>query len=87
MSALRIAVGTTIAAAAVGLAGAGPAAAFHHVALPADSCAAPYQAGGNTPVAVVALREHNPAQSLPLPPVGFDNAPVDRAASCAGHDG
>ena len=29
---------------------------------------------------ISSLREHNPAQSLPLPPVGFENAPTDRAS-------
>lgn len=84
MSPLRLTLASTIGAAAVVLAGAAPAAAFHHVVLPAAHCASPDQAGGNNPVAVTALRDHNPAQSLPLPPVGFDNAPVDRAAGCHG---
>lgn len=94
MSPARLFVRTPIASAAVFLAPvvvvlatAVPAAAFHHVALPANVCAAPDQAGGNNPTAVTALRAHNDAQSLPLPPVGFENAPVDRALTCAGRDG
>ena len=45
--------------------------AFHHVAVPADECA-PAQAGtpGNNPTAHAAIAEHNPAQTLPLPPFG-----------------
>jgi hypothetical protein len=47
------------------------AGAFHHSAVPADECA-PAQAGtpGNNPTAHAAIAEHNPAQSLPLPPAG-----------------
>jgi hypothetical protein len=47
------------------------AGAFHHVAVPADECA-PAQAGtpGNNPTAHAAIAEHNPAQTLPLPPFG-----------------
>lgn len=49
----------------------GQALAFHHVAVPADECAPP-QAGtpGNNPTAHAAIAEHNPAQTLPLPPFG-----------------
>jgi hypothetical protein len=47
------------------------AGAFHHLAVPADECA-PLQAGipGNNPTAHAAIAEHNPAQTLPLPPFG-----------------
>jgi hypothetical protein len=47
------------------------AGAFHHLAVPADECA-PAQAGtpGDNPTAHAAIAEHNPAQSLPLPPFG-----------------
>jgi hypothetical protein len=50
---------------------ASPALAFHHAAVPADECAPP-QAGepGNNPRARAAIVEHNPAQTLPLPPSG-----------------
>jgi hypothetical protein len=49
----------------------GTASAFHHVAVPADECA-PAQAGtpGNNATAHAAIAEHNPAQTLPLPPAG-----------------
>ena len=48
-----------------------PALAFHHVALPTEcaSSAAGVNAGNN-PTAKAAIVEHNPAQSLPLPPFG-----------------
>jgi hypothetical protein len=47
------------------------AGAFHHSAVPGDECA-PAQAGtpGNNPTAHAAIAEHNPAQTLPLPPAG-----------------
>ena len=45
---------------------ASPAFAFHHVAIP--DCGNP--AAGANPTATAALRAHNPAQTLPLPPVG-----------------
>lgn len=50
---------------------AAPALAFHHRGVPADECAPP-AAGepGNNPKAVSAIKQHNPAQSLPLPPNG-----------------
>jgi hypothetical protein len=46
-------------------------AAFHHGGVPGDECAPP-QAGtpGSNPTARAAIREHNPAQTPPLPPVG-----------------
>ena len=58
----------------VGLALPAPAAAFHHVVLPADVCGRPANAGGNNPTARAAIREHNDAQTLPLPPVGTPGA-------------
>lgn len=60
-----------VAAAGAVLAIPASASAFHHVAVPADECA-PAQAGtpGNNPVAHAAIAEHNPAQTLPLPPFG-----------------
>ena len=70
--------GTSIASAVVVLATAAPAFAFHHVALPANACGQSDFAGGANPTAVAAIREHNPVQTLPLPPVGFDHAPADR---------
>lgn len=75
---LRLALGTAIAPAIVVLATAAPAVALHHVALPANTCGQSDFAGGANPTAVAAVREHNPAQTLPLPPVGFDHAPGDR---------
>jgi hypothetical protein len=59
------------AALAAALAVPSGAMAFHHRGVPADECA-PEQAGtpGNNPVAHEAIAEHNPAQTLPLPPVG-----------------
>ncbi len=80
MSRTRLVVGTSIAAAAIVLGSAAPALAFHHVVLPANTCGQSDFAGGANPTAVAALRAHNPAQSLPLPPVGFENAPADRGS-------
>lgn len=64
------------------LATSSTATAFHHVAVPGDECA-PAQAGtpGSNPTARDAIRAHNPAQTLPLPPFG---TPGDAAtpASC-----
>jgi hypothetical protein len=58
------------------------ASGFHHVGVPADECA-PAQAGtpGNNLTANEAIAEHNPAQTLPLPPFG---TPGDEAtpATC-----
>lgn len=59
----------TVAAALVAAPGA---AAFHHTGLPARFCAAdaagsPSNDNGNAKEALIA---HNPAQTLPLPPVG-----------------
>ncbi len=63
----------TVAGATIALlAPATPALAFHHVGLP--DCGAAI-AGAN-PTATGALRKHNPAQELPLPPVGTPAAPV-----------
>ena len=87
MSPARLVVGTSIAAAAIVLGGAAaPALAFHHVVLPANACGQSDFAGGANPTAVAALRAHNPAQTLPLPPVGLDNAPVDRGSCPALRD-
>ncbi|HZO96642.1 MAG TPA: hypothetical protein VFB42_04645 [Gaiellaceae bacterium] len=60
---------TAAAAAALGIPAS--ASAFHHVAVPADECA-PAQAGtpGDNPTAHAAIADHNPAQTLPLPPFG-----------------
>ena len=49
-----------------------PALAIHHVVLP--DCGA--DIAGANPTAVAALRAHNPAQDLPLPPVGTPAAPT-----------
>ena len=60
-----------LAAAAAALAIPASASAFHHVAVPADECATMAAVTpGNNPTATSALREHNPAQTLPLPPFG-----------------
>ena len=75
---VRLTLAAVIAPAVVVLATGAPAAAFHHVALPADTCGQSDFAGGSNPIAVTTLGEHNPVQTLPLPPFGFENAPVDR---------
>ena len=81
MSPTRLLIATSVASAAVVIGTAAPALAFHHVALPANACGQSDFAGGANPTAASAIRTHNPAQTLPLPPVGFDNAPVG-VASC-----
>jgi hypothetical protein len=58
-----------------------PALAFHHVALPTECAATAAGANaGNNPTAKAAIMEHNPAQTLPLPPFGTpsraDEAPA-----------
>ena len=66
---------------------ASPALAFHHVVLP--DCGA--EIAGALPTAVTALRTHNPAQTLPLPPLGTPAAPTinDKVATppCPGAAG
>jgi hypothetical protein len=49
-----------------------PAAAFHHGGLPATFCHAPAAGSpsNDNGMAKEALLAHNPAQDLPLPPVG-----------------
>jgi hypothetical protein len=49
---------------------AAPAFAFHHGFLPGGACGQSENAGGNNPTATSAIRTHNPAQVLPLPPTG-----------------
>lgn len=78
MTPVRLTLGTSIASVVVVLTTSAPALAFHHIALPADECGQSDFAGGANPTAVTVIRENNPAQTLPLPPVGFPNAPVDR---------
>ncbi|MCZ7589305.1 MAG: hypothetical protein M5U27_10735 [Gaiella sp.] len=62
------------------------ASAFHHTGLPATFCAAeaagsPSNDNGNAKEAILA---HNPAQSLPLPPVGTPgNGQGDGGEHCA----
>jgi hypothetical protein len=51
---------------------ASPALAFHHVVLP--DCGA--DIAGANPTAAGALITHNPAQTLPLPPLGTPAAPT-----------
>lgn len=82
----RLAVVTSIATSVIVLSSAAPALAFHHVALPANACGQSDFAGGANPTAITAIRENNPAQTLPLPPVGFENAPVDRGSCPALRD-
>ena len=80
---------TTVAVAcAATLLAAAPAAAFHHVGVPGSTCGEGPWAGGNNPTARAALLAHNPAQDLPLPPVGTPSRAVDAPAAetCAGAD-
>lgn len=62
------------------------ASAFHHTGLPATFCAAeaagsPSNDNGNAKEAILA---HNPAQTLPLPPVGTPgNGQGDGGEHCA----
>jgi len=62
------------------------ASAFHHTGLPATFCAAeaagsPSNDNGQAKEAIIA---HNPAQELPLPPVGTPgNAQGDGGEHCA----
>lgn len=70
MSLARLTLGTGTAAVLLLAATALPAQAFHHVVLPANSCGQSSHAGGANPVAAAALRTHNTAHTLPLPPVG-----------------
>lgn len=86
MTPTRAALATSLASAAILVATAAPALAFHHVGVPASVCGQSEFAGGANPTATAAIREHNPAQTLPLPPVGFDNAPIDRANCPAAQD-
>jgi hypothetical protein len=74
------------AALAAALALPAVAPAFHHGGLPSRFCAA---AAAGSPsndngMAKEAISAHNPAQSLPLPPVGTPgNGQGDGAAHCA----
>ena len=67
----------------------GPVLAFHHGGLPSTVCAAdaagsPSNDNGNAKEAITA---HNPAQSLPLPPVGTPgNGQGDGGDHCANAD-
>lgn len=80
MSRARLVLAMPVATAALLVGSAAPALAFHHVGVPANVCGQSDFAGGANPTAAGAIREHNPAQTLPLPPVGFENAPGDRAS-------
>jgi hypothetical protein len=62
----------------VPISSASPALAFHHVALPTE-CAASANASNNV-TAKTAIAQHNPAQTLPLPPVGTPSRAVDAPA-------
>jgi hypothetical protein len=78
MSSRTALIAVTVASGA--LAAASPAAAFHHVGVPASTCGQGEWSGGNNPMAKAALIAHNPAQTLPLPPVGVTSAPVEAPA-------
>ena len=72
---------------ALALAVPSSAAAFHHVPLPATSCAAP-AAGSPTNdngQAKEAISAHNPAQTPPLPPIG--GAAQDNLVAAPAHEG
>jgi hypothetical protein len=58
-----------------------PVAAFHHVGLPTQ-CAATASGtnASNNPTAKEAIVENNPAQTLPLPPVGTPSAAAETPA-------
>lgn len=63
------------------------ASAFHHVALPSTVCANPaaVSPGNNNGMAKEAISTHNPAQALPLPPVGTPgNGQGKGGEHCAG---
>jgi hypothetical protein len=80
-----------IVTAALALALPASAAAFHHGQLPATSChaAAAVSPSNDNGQAKQALLEHNPAQTLPLPPVGTAGQPALESAPaherCANH--
>jgi hypothetical protein len=61
-----------VGVAALVLAVPAPALAFHHTGLPATFCHAPAAGSpsNDNGMAKEALIAHNPAQDLPLPPVG-----------------
>jgi hypothetical protein len=63
------------------------ASAFHHVGLPSTVCAS-VNAGSpsnDNGMAKEAISAHNPAQTLPLPPVGTPgNGQGDGGEHCAG---
>jgi len=67
----------------------GQALAFHHTGLPSTACAAdaagsPSNDNGNAKEAITA---HNPAQTLPLPPVGTPgNGQGEGGDHCANAD-
>lgn len=64
----------------------GPAVAFHHTGLPATFCHAPAAGSpsNDNGMAKEALLAHNPAQDLPLPPVGTPgNGQGDGGEHCA----
>jgi hypothetical protein len=72
------------------LAAPGAASAFHHGGLPSTACA---NANAGSPsndngMAKEAIRAHNPAQTLPLPPVGTPgNGKGEGGEHCAGATG
>jgi hypothetical protein len=80
----------TLAAVLAALAVPAGASAFHHTGLPSTVCANP-NAGSpsnDNGQAKEAIGAHNPAQDLPLPPVGTPgNAQGDGGEHCAGADG
>ena len=59
---------------------ASPALAFHHIAVPADECAAKAAVTpGNNEPARDAIKEHNPALETPLPPADTSFQVPDQA--------
>lgn len=71
---------------ALALAVPSSAAAFHHIPLPATSCAAAAAGSpaNNNGQAKEAISAHNPAQTLPLPPVG--GAAQDNLMAAPAHE-
>jgi hypothetical protein len=63
---------TVLLVAVLALAAAPMASAFHHIGLPSTACAsdAAGSPSNDNGQAKEAISAHNPAQTLPLPPVG-----------------
>ena len=87
MSRLKRVLVATLASALMLAVMAAPAFAFHHVGLPSTVCAA--EAAGSPSddngMAKESLLAHNPAQELPLPPVGTAGQDQgEEGENCAG---